>query len=212
MQLKIDRLINPYKESNSYLLSIDDNRIVLIDFGNYPTILLNEYLNNNNKQLVAVFLTHEHADHCSGINELANYHSFDLYCSEACAVNIENEKQNLSCYIQDLKPFKILQKKRKVYDGELIQLGGLTFEIMITPGHSPGGISIFVNDFVFTGDTILEKGKPYLAFPHSNKTDYLISITQLLNRIQNQTILPGHGDDFQMTESIRKKLKLTLEY
>jgi glyoxylase-like metal-dependent hydrolase (beta-lactamase superfamily II) len=212
MQLKIDRLINPYKESNTYLLSIDDKSVVMIDLGNYPTDLLIQYLKKNNKQLVAVFLTHEHSDHCSGINELATFHDFDLYCSEACAINIENEKQNLSCYIQDLKPFKILQKKRKVYDGELIQLGGLTFEIMITPGHSPGGISIFVKDFVFTGDTILEEGKPYLAFPHSNKSDYLISITKLLNRIQNQTILPGHGDDFQMTESIRKKLKLTLEH
>jgi len=212
MQLKIERLINPYKEANTYLLSIDDNRIVMIDFGNYPTDLLNEYLKNNNKQLEAVFLTHEHSDHCSGINELANYHDFDLYCSQDCAVNIENEKQNLSCYIQDLKPFKILQKKRIVYDGELINLGDFTFEIMITPGHSPGGITIFVKNFVFTGDTILEKGKPYLAFPHSSKTDYLTAITKLLNRIQNQTILPGHGADFQMTESIRKKLKLTLEH
>jgi hydroxyacylglutathione hydrolase len=212
MQLKIDRLINPYKEANTYLLSIDDNRIVMIDFGNYPTDLVNDYLKNKNKQLAAVFLTHEHSDHCSGINELANYHDFDLYCSQACAINIENEKQNLSCYIQDLKPFKILQKKRIVHDGELINLGDFTFEIMITSGHSPGGISIFVKDFVFTGDTILEKGKPYLAFPHSSKTDYHISITKLLNRIQNETIFPGHGADFQMTESIRKKLKLTIDH
>ncbi len=212
MQLKIDRLVNPYKESNTYLLPINKDNIVIIDVGNYPIKLINDYLKNNNKQLVAVFLTHEHSDHCSGINELAKYHEFDLYCSEACASNIENEKQNLSCYITAITPFKILQKKRKVYDGELIKLGDFIFEIMITPGHSPGGISIFVQDFVFTGDTILEKGKPYLAFPHSNKTDYLISINKLLNRIQNQTILPGHGDDFLMTESIRKKLKLTPEH
>jgi glyoxylase-like metal-dependent hydrolase (beta-lactamase superfamily II) len=204
MQLKIERLINPYKESNTYLLSIGDSQLVMIDYGNYPIHLLNEYIKKNKKKLVAVILTHEHSDHCSGINELAKHHKFDLYCSLACAANIANEKQNLSCYIPSFTPFKILLEKQIIHDGELLNLGGFAFEIMLTPGHSPGGISIFVENYVFTGDTILESKKSYLGFPHSNKIEFQTSITKLLNRIQHETIFPGHGSEFLMTENIRK--------
>lgn len=208
MPLKIDRFINPYKESNTYLVPIGDDKIVIIDLGNYPIELLNDYFIKNNKQLAAVFLTHEHSDHCSGINELAKYHDFDLYCSQPCAINIENEKQNLSFYIPGIETFKVVLKKKIVQDGDLLKLNDVAFEIVTSPGHSSGSICIFINEFVFTGDTILENKKSYLGFPHSNKLEYHNSINKLIHRINNLTILPGHGEKFKGESNELKKYAL----
>lgn len=195
----IHRFINPYREANTYVLEITEMKVVIIDFGDYDIQEFISWIKNNNKQIEAVFLTHEHSDHCSGLDALYSNFKFELFCSEKCERNIRDKKQNFSFYI-DRTPFELELPATIVHDGETISVAGNNFTIFETPGHSPGGICIFTKDGVFTGDTILNGTKTPLSFPHSNKKDYALSIEKLLPVLQEGTIIyPGHHESFTYT-------------
>ena len=64
----VKQIINPFMLSCSYLLELDNDFIALIDVGNFDTSDLLNWLIVNNKTLSHVILTHEHADHCCGLD------------------------------------------------------------------------------------------------------------------------------------------------
>jgi glyoxylase-like metal-dependent hydrolase (beta-lactamase superfamily II) len=192
----LHRFINTYREANTYVVEVADGKVVIIDFGDYDLEDFCNWLKNNNKEIAAVFLTHEHSDHCSGLDALYERFQFTLYCSEKCEKNIRDKKQNFSYYI-DRTPFELTLPAAIVKEGETIRIGDRGFEIIETPGHSPGGICIFTENAVFTGDTILNGTKTPLSFPHSSKKDYKESIQKILSLLEpGMMIYPGHHEPF----------------
>ena len=121
---------------------------------------------------------------------------FDLYCSEQCALNIKDPKQNFSKYLEEIDTFSINKKCSILEDYSSLSLGSTEFKIIETPGHSPGSICILTENFLFTGDTIMKTRTP-LGFPHSNRDKYKKSLLKINKLIKEEVqIFPGHGDPF----------------
>ena len=199
MNQRVGLIHNKLFDSNGYVINITPSKVIIVDPGNPDTIDLKTWLSENNKTVIAVFLTHEHADHCAGVTELHKIQPFQLFCSQACATNIGNCKQNFSFYIESISPFEIKIPARIVNDGAKIDLEGTDFTFIATPGHSPGSVCIFTNDTVFTGDTLLNNTKTPLTFPHSNRKDYANSIQKIKTLLNpGMTIYPGHGEPFEV--------------
>lgn len=197
IDMKVHRFINPYREANTYVLEVDDTKVVIIDFGDYNLKLFTKWLADNKKEITAVIITHEHSDHCSGLDALYDIHKFQLLCSKKSAENIRNSKQNFSYYI-DRAAFELTLPASIVPDGAIVKLGDREFKVIETPGHSPGGICIFTEDMVFTGDTILNGKKTPLSFPHSSKKDYAVSIDKIMPMLRpGMMIYPGHELPFE---------------
>lgn len=199
-EYNVIRFINPYKSANTFVIEININDVIIIDFGNYPIKEFNDWITKNNKNILGLILTHEHADHCYGIDILKNQFHFPLYCSEKCEINMRNPKQNYSRYIEDFETFGVQSEAIVVKDGQIINFSGLKLTIMETPGHSQGSICLFAeNDkFVFTGDTILNNKKSPLNFPHSDKLEYKKSLKKFISQVKSKSIIfPGHGDHFK---------------
>jgi hydroxyacylglutathione hydrolase len=194
---KILQLVSSYKKANTYIVEINEFDILIIDLGNYPTEELLKWISLNNKNLVGLFLTHEHADHCYGVDILKSKIDFTLYCSEKCEINMRNPKQNFSRYIEDFETFGIQSEAIIIRDGQTLNFNGFEIIIMETPGHSPGSICIFAKNTVFTGDTILNNVESPLIFPHSSKKDHLQSKNKINKKLNSETIIyPGHGEPF----------------
>ncbi|WP_027124332.1 MBL fold metallo-hydrolase [Gelidibacter mesophilus] len=194
---KIFRFVNPYKNANTYVVQIDEHDVLIIDLGNYPTTEFVNWLKHHNKNIVGLILTHEHADHCYGVDALKDYYDFNLYCSEACAINMRDPKQNYSRYIEEFETFAVKSKAIIVKDNDMLNFSGFQLRVMETPGHSPGSICLFFENGVFTGDTILNNVKTPLSFPHSNKLDYKKSKKIIMENLQSHTtIYPGHDASF----------------
>ena len=195
--MNFHRLINPYRLANTYIIPVVENKVVLIDFGNYDLDTFCSQLIENKWEIAGVFLTHEHSDHCNGLDALYKKYPFTLYCSEMCDKNMRISRQNFSIYIEDMPTIELKLPSTVVKDGEVISIYGTDFCVMETPGHSPGGICIFVDDIVFTGDTILNGIKTPLSFPHSNRKDYRESIEKLKEELKKGMIIcPGHDEPF----------------
>lgn len=198
--MKYHQIKNSFFNSNTFIIEEKNKKIIIIDPGSPEIESLVNIINENQWYIEGVVLTHEHADHVAGLLGLYNLKPFPIYCSKACAVNIGNSKNNLSKYIEEIKTFELNMPTLVVRDGETFTVGEFDFLFIETPGHSPGGACIFTSDAVFVGDTILNKKKVPLNFPHSDRIIYNNSLKKLKNHIKlGITIYPGHGDPFVYT-------------
>lgn len=195
--MKVTRFISSYHSSNAFIIELQNNEIAIIDPGDPDINSTKDWLLESNYCIGNVILTHEHADHCAGLNTLYQFQPFRLFCSEACAKNIALGKQNFSFYIDIIDAFEIHLPSIIIKDGEVKNIGGTDFTFIETPGHSPGSMCIFANNSVFTGDTLLNNIKTPLTFPHSNRKHYAESLEKLKSLIlPGMAIYPGHGEPF----------------
>ena len=193
----IHSISNPILASKTYLIDAGPDCAVIIDPGDPDVSGLIDYLKSRNKKNINVLLTHEHADHCAGLNPLYLYMPFELYGNHVIANRIADKKSNLSMYLGEISAFEVRIPVIMVSDNEIVRICGHEFSFLETPGHSPGGLCILFNDVVFTGDTLLNNTKTPLNMPQSSKKDYFQSIKKLEKYIRSgMTVYPGHGEAF----------------
>jgi glyoxylase-like metal-dependent hydrolase (beta-lactamase superfamily II) len=99
---------------------------------------------------------------------------------------------------------------RLLADGDRVALGSAEFEVLATPGHTPGGISLFLRGgpdgkpVVFTGDALFAGGIGRTDFPGGNAKTLLESIHKRLLTLPPETVVyPGHGPATTITEEAR---------
>ena len=83
-----------------------------------------------------------------------------------------------------------------IHDNDVLEIGKLKFELFHTPGHTPGSVSIHLQEtpFLFTGDTLFPGGPGATHFPGGDFTTIMNSIESRLMTLPKETIvLPGHG-------------------
>ncbi len=105
-------------------------------------------------KLKYIFLTHCHADHIGAVQEIKNLKGGKILISRDDSEGLFNEDINLACYIGMEKPE--LEADSRLDDNDLIHIGNIEFNVIATPGHTKGGLSLYSKDegLVFTGDTL----------------------------------------------------------
>ena len=78
-------------------------------------------------------------------------------------------------------------------DGDTVELAGLTFHVLHTPGHSQGSVCLEVEDVLFTGDTLFAGTCGRTDLPGSDSRAILESLARLRDLPYDRTIYPGHG-------------------
>ncbi|MHA2140018.1 MAG: MBL fold metallo-hydrolase [Candidatus Thorarchaeota archaeon] len=80
-------------------------------------------------------------------------------------------------------------------DGAIIEVGNLAFEVIHTPGHTNGGVSLYseTESLVFTGDTLLAGAIGGTSSPSSSEEDFKNSLSRLMELPDSTVIYPGHG-------------------
>jgi glyoxylase-like metal-dependent hydrolase (beta-lactamase superfamily II) len=174
----------------SYLIGDERSSLAAVvdPSGNQKEIL--RILAEKNLKLVYVFLTHGHPDHTAGTDRLAN--------RGAKVVAHESSRG---------------RKDVAARDGQVIQLDGLEFKIMHTPGHTDDGICIIVDNKIMTGDTLFvrECGRTDLAGGDSVKM--YDSLNRLKDLPEEMEVWPGHDYGPKPTSTIgeEKRENYTLE-
>lgn len=139
-----------------------------------------------------ILLTHAHGDHIGAVLELIKKYNVPVYIHEDDAGALVDSSINLT---------KVLFRKEvtinpdvKLKDGDKIMLGDLEFEIIHTPGHTPGGICIKVENIMMTGDTIFNKSIGRTDFPGGSFDQIISSIKDKIFKYDDDTIVyPGHN-------------------
>ena len=178
------------KKSSSYTYLIASNKgreALIID----PVIdNVSEYINLLNSldlKLVKVIDTHIHADHITGASAL-------------------REKTKCVTIMGDHTPADTVEIKVK--DEEIIKLDQLEIKALHTPGHTSDSFSFLMNNYLFSGDTLLINGTGRTDFQNGSAKDAYHSIFNKLLKLPEETILcPGHDYNGKKMSTIGNEKK-----
>jgi len=144
-------------------------------------------LNELNLRLVKVIDTHIHADHVTGAGKLKD--------KTKCATIMGNHTPTNAVEI-------------KVQDDEIIKLDHLEIRALYTPGHTSDSFSFLMNNYLFSGDTLLINGTGRTDFQNGDARDSYNSIFNKLLKLPNETLLyPAHDYNGEKVSTIGKEKK-----
>ena len=90
--------------------------------------------------------------------------------------------------------FSLPENGRHLSEGDVLELAGMKFEIMETPGHTPGGVTIRCGEALFTGDTLFKGSCGRVDFEGGSLEEELLSIKRICALPRDYEVYPGHMD------------------
>lgn len=200
MALNVRRIINSPIDSNCYIIFDKQvsNECIIVDPGSESNEMLVSEIKTLQLKPRYIILTHEHYDHCWGVNELKNrYPNAELVCSLECSEAIRDPRRNYSHYRCN-KEF-VINKADILLEGIgwNIKWEGNNLIFKPSKGHSSSGIFIILGDALFSGDTLIKDVRTVTQFKTGSKEELKSSLEYLLScKGNNYTIYPGHGETF----------------
>jgi hydroxyacylglutathione hydrolase len=166
---------------------------VVIDPGDEPERLLQAVDDLGLETVEAILVTHTHFDHIGAVAPVARATGAPVYCPK-----LETQVlANIMDYVPwpGFGPFESYEADRTVEGGETLELAGMTFEVIFTPGHSPGHVTYALpaEDAVFSGDVLFQGSVGRVDLPGGDWPTLLSSIESLVDRLPGETtVYPGH--------------------
>lgn len=178
---------------NCYIIQDENTKeTMIIDPGNVPQNLI-EILDAMQVKIKYILLTHCHGDHIGGVSKIKEKYGGKVLIHTKDALGLKDISINLSTHI-GLEPI-ILQEDARINDGDLLHVGNLEFQVIHTPGHTCGSISLYCEQekMLFSGDTLFRGSWGRIDLPTSSFEDIIASITNKLIKLPADTIVyPGH--------------------
>lgn len=179
----VTQVVRPGTGCVSYLV-VDDGEALVVD----PSIhagLYQQLADQHDAEIVGALDTHAHADHISGSPGLAAELAVPYYLHDADSASLTNYEP--------------------ITDGDAIPVGGLELDVLHTPGHTPGSISLATDGGLLTGDTLFIRGvgRPDLEDASDEAVreaaaDLFDSLGVLKAYDDETLVLPGHFSDESM--------------
>lgn len=181
-------------QTNCYFISNAENACLIIDPGEEGLKLI-DFVKRKNLKPQAILLTHTHFDHIGAVDIIREEYGIPVFVHEKEASWLLNPDLNGSrLFIGGevrLKP-----ADETVAGDGVLTVGDFTFEVLETPGHSPGSISLYFKEgeFVAVGDALFQGSIGRTDLYGGNYEQLIESIhKKLLVLPENTVVLPGHG-------------------
>ena len=180
-------------QENCFLVrSQDSDRAVIVDPGEEAPRLL-QAIEDAGVTLDAILLTHTHFDHVGAVAPVARATRAPVYCPKLEVPVL----QDIMAFVPwpGFGPYESWDPEHTVAGGETLELAGLTFDVVFTPGHSPGHVTYAVRDedALFSGDVLFQGSVGRIDLPGGDGPTLMRSIAMLLERFDDETVVhPGH--------------------
>lgn len=196
-------VVGPFA-SNCYIVGSESSKHgLIIDPGAEAKLIL-KTVNDLSLTISLIVVTHAHIDHIGALAPVkeSTGAKFAIHEAEAAA-SLGMFSRMLSSmtggsFTQPPKPDRLLK------DRDTIEIADLKFTVLFTPGHSPGGISLYGHGILFSGDTLFNYGIGRTDFPGCSYEQIMDSIKNKLMILPDETIVyPGHGPSTTIGEEKR---------
>ena len=172
-------------ETNCYVVINEQSlECVVIDPGDESNTIL-DYMESNHLKCRAILLTHGHYDHVGAVDTIAE---------ETGAVVYMNERDDYRQAVDSHLPYSLKDNGKSYDDGDILDVAGLRFRVIATPGHTPGGVTLQCEDALFTGDTLFKGSCGRTDLPGGDMQQELASLRKLCSLPGDYEVYPGHMD------------------
>jgi glyoxylase-like metal-dependent hydrolase (beta-lactamase superfamily II) len=186
--------VTPFEQNCSLVWDPATMRGALIDAGGDIQRLLKR-VKHHGVTLEKLLVTHGHLDHAGGVADLA----------EQLGLPVEGPHRDDQFWIDGMPaagrqygfpPLRSFTPTRWLQDGDQVTVGGLTFDVIHCPGHTPGHVVFYhaPSKAAFVGDVLFQNSIGRTDFPRGNHADLIRSIRSKLFPLGNDiSFVPGHG-------------------
>jgi len=204
--ISVKRLPVGQLQTNCYLVA-DDDRCVIIDPGD-DADYIQRIISDENLIPIKIIATHGHFDHILGVTELKLAYNIPFMMSKYDEFLLGRMSSSAMKFtkITSGPPPKV---DKYLKDKDKLVISNLTFDIFLTPGHTPGSVSLYNKEvkIIIVGDLIFSGGGVGRTdFDYSNSDDLKKSVINILKLPKDVKVYSGHGDEFLIGE-YKKLLK-----
>ena len=196
-------------QENTYVVSDDTRECVIIDCGAYfedEHQAIQQYIEAQQLKPVHLLATHGHFDHNYGNDFIFKTYGLKVEISADDAFLINDLPGQFESMIGIPLHRQYPEVGHFFEEGETISFGHHTFEILKTPGHTPGGVTYYNKEegIAFSGDTLFRMSIGRTDFDRGSYQDITNSLHQVLAKLPPETVVfCGHGPKTTIGEEVR---------
>ncbi len=190
--MKVVQIPNGAFLENCYLVVDEAAReCAIVDPGEEAGLILHKVAAAGARPL-AVWLTHAHLDHVLGVAHVAAATGVPVYLHPADRALYDHVSEQAAAFGMHAAPGPA--PDRAFVHGDEVRVGGMTFAVRHTPGHSPGSVCLVGDGVVFAGDVLFQGSIGRTDLPGGEMEILLASIERELLVLPDSTIVySGHG-------------------
>ena len=192
MRVRVEVTADRRFGTNSYLVEDEDTHDAVVIDSNLEPDLVIELARARGANVKAILLTHTDLDHIAGLHDLREaFGPIPVAVHDAERDVLEKGKP----LRREFGPLATrVENLTSLTEGDPFHAGSLEFEVLHTPGHSPGGVKLKIDGYLFTGDALFAGSVGRSDFANSNGADLLDGIrTKLLSQPDEMIVYSGHG-------------------
>ena len=172
-------------ETNCYVVTNEETlHCVVIDPGDESNTIL-DYLEDNHLVCEAILLTHGHYDHVGAVEAVQEETGATVYLHEKDDHRFSGDYHF---------PYSLPENGKNLHDGDVLELAGLHFDVLGTPGHTRGGVTFRCENALFTGDTLFKGSCGRTDLPGGDMEEELQSLKKICSLPGEYEVYPGHMD------------------
>ncbi len=178
-------------QTNCYIVHNNQSAAIIDPGFSSDTVI--KILEDNNLQPEKIILTHGHGDHIGAVSDLKNKYNISVIAHKNEKEILNNSKLNLS-EVMETGAIEI-DADEYVVDGDIIEISDMEFKVLYTPGHTIGGMCLYIDKYLFSGDSIFQYSIGRTDFPTGDYDTLINSIKTKIYILPDETIiLSGHGE------------------
>ncbi len=178
--------------ANCFILGCEDtHQAAVIDPGDEAHRIL-DVISSENLSVAHIINTHGHFDHVSANKKMKEATGAPIAIHALDAPMLENLSGSAAAW--GLSAEDSPAPDRTIADGDTFTVGNLALKVLHTPGHTPGGVSLLVDQAVFVGDTLFQGSIGRTDFPGGDFDTLRSSIQNKLFTLDDAVkVYPGHN-------------------
>lgn len=208
--LKYETLVLGDLGTNCYIVWNEDTKDSFIIDPADDGVGISDEISAKGLNPVGILLTHGHFDHAMAALDLKLIFNIPVYCSQKDLFLLKRQNQTATHFLKT----RILSPNLVKIDVDLdnikeINLGDETFEVIKTPGHTPGSVCFYSakQNLLFSGDTLFSGLRGRTDLKYSSTEEIFKSLKNLMKLPEDTLVMPGHGEETTIGQESERYIK-----